>query len=90
MKEPLAFCIDRVKEWAGNDYLYFDDALKIKLSPHSAPVYVWGVCISPDDVLYIMDNNQEWTAIDNDAPKEIIQSLYQRLVWMGAKYAQAS
>ena len=88
----LQECIDIVKDLVGNEFLYFDSAIEIKLSPHSYPFYAWGVCVSPTNALYVMDGNEEWHEVDpavGNAPL-VIGSLYQRLQLMRRKYAKAS
>lgn len=85
-------CIDIIKDLAGNEYLYFDSAVEIKITPHSNPFYAWGVCVSPAGSLYVMDSDQEWHEVEpnvGNAPL-IIGSLYQRLQLMRRKYAKAS
>ena len=85
-------CIEIVKDLAGHEYLYFDDAVQVKLSPHTHPFSAWGVCVSPADELYLMDSNEEWHQIqltDLNAPL-MISTLYQRLSFMRRQYAKAS
>jgi hypothetical protein len=84
-------CIDIIKDLAGHEYLYFDSAIEVKISPHSFPFHAWGVCVSPDDALYVMDSNQEWHGVDSEVGNAplIIGSLYQRLQLMRRKYAKA-
>ena len=92
MKEQLQHCKDMVKDWVGNEYLYFDTALQVKHSPHHFPFTIWGLCVSPTDTLYVMDSDQQWYALDaaTGADDMVIGSIYQRLKWMGSKYAKAS
>jgi hypothetical protein len=92
MKPMYQACADIVKDLVSNEYLFFDAAVEIKLTPHSFPFHAWGVCVSPNDVLYIMDAEQEWhelTVEDRNAAL-VIGSLYQRLQMMRTKYAKAS
>lgn len=92
MKPIYQECAEIVKELVGNEYLYFDAAVEIKLTPHSFPFRAWGVCVSPNDVLYIMDAEQEWheLTVDDLNAALVIGSLYQRLQMMRTKYAKAS
>ena len=92
MKNGLQHCIDMVKDWVGNEYLYFDTALQVKHSPHHFSFTIWGLCVSPTDTLYVMDSDQQWYALDAATGSDdmVIGSIYQRLKWMGAKYAKAS
>lgn len=92
MNNIVQECVDIVKDLAGHEYLYFDTALEIKTSPHSFPFQAWGVCASPKNDLYVMDNDQEWHKIEpgiGNAPM-VVGSLYQRLQLMRRKYARAS
>jgi len=88
----LQDCIDIIKDLAGNDYLYFDTAIEVKTTPHTYPFSAWGVCVSPDNRLYVMDNNEEWHQIKADSSNAslVIGSLYQRLQLMRVQYAKAS
>ncbi|HEY0058361.1 MAG TPA: hypothetical protein VGB56_04445 [Flavisolibacter sp.] len=85
-------CIDIVKDLVGNEYLYFENAIEIKVSPHSHPFAAWAVCVSPNDELYVMDSDEQWHQVemrDGNAAL-IIGSLYQRLRLMRTHYAKAS
>ena len=85
-------CADIVRDLVGNDYLYFDSAVEVKVSPHSFPFAAWGVCVSPKNDLYVMDSNQQWHQVElnNDHASLVIGSLYQRLRLMRIQYAKAS
>lgn len=88
----LQDCIDIIKDLVGTEYLYFDTAIEVKTSPHTFPFSAWGVCVSPDDQLYIMEGNQEWHEVnpaEGNSPL-VISSLYQRLQLMRIQYAKAS
>lgn len=92
MNTILQECIDIVKDLVGNEYLYFENAIEIKVSPHSHPFAAWAVCASPSDELYVMDSDEQWHQIemrDGNAAL-IIGSLYQRLRMMRTQYAKAS
>lgn len=85
-------CVDIVKTVVGNEYLYFDSAVEVKVSPHSFPFAAWAVCVSQKDELFVMDNNEQWHQVeltDNNASL-LIGSLYQRLRLMRVYYAKAS
>ena len=92
MKHILQECIDIVKDLAGNEYLYFDTAVEVKLTPHSFPFAAWGVCVSPASQLYVMDNEEQWheVTLEDDNAALVIGSLYQRLAMMRTQYAKAS
>ena len=85
-------CIDIVRNLVGNEYLYFDSAVEVKVSPHSFPFAAWAVCVSPKNELYVMDSNEQWHQVElNDEQASlIIGSLYQRLRLMRIQYAKAS
>ena len=85
-------CIDIVRNLVGNEYLYFDSALEVKVSPHSFPFAAWAVCVSPKNELYVMDSNEQWHQVElNDEQASlVIGSLYQRLRLMRIQYAKAS
>ena len=85
-------CVEIVRDLVGHDYLYFENAVEVKLSPHTYPFAAWAVCVSPKDELYVMDGQEEWHAVeltDFNAPL-VIGSLYQRLRLMRINYAKAS
>lgn len=85
-------CIDIVKDLVGHDYLYFETAVEVKVSPHTHPLNVWAVSVSPVDKLYLMDSDEQWHLLelhDMNAAL-VIGSLYQRLKLMRINYAKAS
>jgi hypothetical protein len=88
----LQDCIDIVKDLAGNEYLYFDTAIQVKTTPHTFPFSAWGVCVSPDNQLFVMDSNEDWHEVKADSGNAtlVIGSLYQRLQLMRVQYAKAS
>ena len=91
MKNILQECTDIIKDLVGHEYLYFDSAVEVKVTPHSFPFYAWGACASPTDSLYIMDSDQQWHEVEpNDNAALLIGSLYQRLKLMRTSYAKAS
>lgn len=85
-------CVDIIKDVVGNDYLYFETAVEVKLSPHTWPFAAWAVCVSPRDELYVMDGNEQWHAVEmTDVNAALVMgSLYQRLKLMRIEYAKAS
>lgn len=93
MKHVLQECIDIVKDLAGNEYLYFDSAVEVRITPHSLPFYVWGACISPDGRLFVMDSDEQWHELElteEGSAALVVGSLYQRLNVMRTQYAKAS
>ncbi|HEX2532814.1 MAG TPA: hypothetical protein VHK69_03705 [Chitinophagaceae bacterium] len=92
MKHLFEECVEIVRSLAGHEYLYFDTSVEVKTSPHSYPFSAWGVCVSPDSRLYVMDSGQEWHEVEpeSDSSGLVIGSLYQRLRLMRTRYAKAS
>ncbi|MFL5739621.1 MAG: hypothetical protein ACJ75B_05350 [Flavisolibacter sp.] len=85
-------CIDIVKDLVGNEYLYFDEAVEVKTTPHSHPFNAWAVSVSPDDQLFVMDSDEQWHQLQAEDLNAavVIGSLYQRLKLMRINYAKAS
>jgi hypothetical protein len=85
-------CLDIVKDLVGNEYLYFESAVEVKVSPHSFPFAAWAVCASPKDELFVMDSSEQWHQVElsDDNASLVIGSLYQRLRLMRTRYAKAS
>lgn len=88
----LKECVDIVKELVGHEFLYFDTAIEVKVTPHSFPFNAWAACASPQDELYVMDGNEQWHKVElkDDNVSLVIGSLYQRLKLMRVNYAKAS
>jgi hypothetical protein len=92
MKNIYNDCTDIIRELAGNGFLYFDDPVEVKLTPHTPSFHAWGVCVSPDEKLFIMDSQEEWHAFsfeDRNAAL-LLGSLYQRLQSIRIQYRKAS
>jgi hypothetical protein len=85
-------CIDIVKDLVGNEYLYFDEAVEVKTTPHSYPFNAWAVSVSPEDQLFVMDSDEQWHQLQVEDLNAVlvIGSLYQRLKLMRINYAKAS
>ena len=85
-------CAAIVKELVGHDYLYFDTAVEIKVTPHSHPFAAWAVSVSPKDEIYVMDSDEQWhqLELEDDNAALVIGSLYQRLRLMRVQYKKAS
>jgi len=84
--------IDIIKGLVGHEYLYFDSAVEIKLTPHTYPFAAWAVCVSPNDEMYVMDSDEQWHQVElkDQNAALVIGSLYQRLRMMRTQYAKAS
>jgi hypothetical protein len=87
-------CIDIIKDLVGSDYLYFDQPVEIKITPHSYPFNAWAVSVSPSpaDELFVMDSDEQWHQLElgDQNAALVIGSLYQRLKLMRINYAKAS
>ncbi|HEU4904235.1 MAG TPA: hypothetical protein VFT06_15625 [Flavisolibacter sp.] len=85
-------CVDIVSGLVGHDYLYFDSAVEVKITPHTHPFNAWAVCVSPKDELYVMDSDEQWHLVElsDFNAALVIGSLYQRLKLMRINYAKAS
>jgi hypothetical protein len=92
MKTIYRECVDIVKEITGHEFLYFDTAIEVKVTPHSFPFNAWAACVSPKDELFLMDSNDQWHKVELDDSNAalVIGSLYQRLKLMRISYAKAS
>ena len=94
MKTIYNACVDTVKELVGYEFLYFDRAIEVKVTPHSFPFNAWAVCVSPPpaDELFVMDSDEQWHQVEltDDNAAFVIGSLYQRLKLMRISYAKAS
>lgn len=78
MKEQI---VEMVKGLVGNEYLYFDTSLLIKLSPHTWPIQIWAVCVSPSNDIYIMDGFEQWEKLEESDRNysEVLLTLFQRV-----------
>lgn len=85
-------CIEMVRDLVGHDYLYFENAVEVKLGPHSHPFHAWAVCVSPNEALYVMDADEQWhqVELDDQGAGLVVSSLYQRLKLMRIHYRKAS
>ena len=91
-KTMLQECKEIVRDLVGHDYLYFDNAVEVKTTPHSYPFSAWAVSVSPAEDLYVMDSDEQWhrLELDDTNPSLVIGSLYQRLKLMRVSYRKAS
>lgn len=82
--------IDMVKSLVGNEYLYLEDALKVKKTPHSPEVRIWGICVSPKNEIFLMDSNEQWFELEETEDLNyhlVIASLYARMKVISKKAA---
>jgi hypothetical protein len=80
---------DIVKELVGNAYMYFDEALTVKKTPHTWPVNLWAVCVSPKGEVFVMDGAEEWYRVE-EKDTLIIPSLYQRVTMISKQFKQTA
>ena len=80
--------IEKVKQMAGNTFLFFEDAISVKKTPHSIPVKMWAVCVK-DERIALMDSNQEWFELEEGDINYhlVVASLYQRIIHLSKKIA---
>ena len=92
MESMYRECVSVIADLVGHEYLYFDNAVRVKLTPHSPAFNAWAVCVSPAGDLYIMDADEQWHKLDlvDENVALVIGSLYQRLKLMRVSYAKAS
>lgn len=85
-------CVEIVSDLVGHDYLYFDDGVQVKTSPHTHPFVAWAVCTSPAGELYVMDADEQWHKVElgDENAHLVVGSLYQRLRLMRIQYRKAS
>lgn len=92
MKTIFQECVEIVKAIAGHEFLYFETAIEVRVTPHSFPFNAWAACVSPKDELFLMDSDEQWHQVElgDDNAALVIGSLYQRLKLMRVNYAKAS
>ncbi|MES2004300.1 MAG: hypothetical protein V4450_07250 [Bacteroidota bacterium] len=61
--------------------IYFPDPISVKITPHTELFRCYGVVITKDDELKLMDPNEEWHGVEVEQKNAgyILQSLFQRL-----------
>lgn len=85
--KQLNEAIEMVRELVGKDYLYFDKAVTARPTEISFPFYAWAVCVGPDQVLYVMDNDEQWFPVkENQTSIRLINALHARIYIMYIKY----
>ena len=79
-----------VRNLVGYDYLYFDSSLILKLSPHTWPVMIDGICVSPVEHIYLLHGG-EWHQLEEQDRNyaKVLDSLYQRMKSIETLYAKA-
>lgn len=78
MKQQI---IEIVKGLVGTEFLYFDTSLVMKSSPHTYPVHIWAVCVSPNDEIYLMDGFEQWEKLEETDRNydQVLSTLFQRV-----------
>lgn len=83
--------IKMVKRLAGHEFLYLDTKLQVKKTPHTIPVNVWAICVSPDDRIYLMDSNEESFELEEGDTDYslVLNTVYQRIRMIYMQYQAA-
>jgi len=73
--------VEAVKGLVEYEALYFGSPLQLKLSPHSWPILIHAVQVSPADGIYLMDGGEQWHPLERHDLNydKVLQSLYQRV-----------
>lgn len=81
--------IEMVLSCVGHEYLYFEDALKIKKTPHTPTVNIWAISVSPKNEIFLMDADEAWHQLEETDTEYnlIIASLWARLKVISKKTA---
>lgn len=80
--------LEMVKGLVGNEYLYFEDALTVKKTPHTSPVNIWAISVKGDKI-FLMDRNEQWFELEESDINYslVVASLWARLKVMSKKVA---
>lgn len=73
--------IEAVKGMVGSEYLYFSEAVEVKVNPHTFPYRAWAVSVDPAGNLWVMDDSEDWAMV-GETDTLLIPSLYQRVKLM--------
>jgi hypothetical protein len=78
MKQDL---IRLIKELVGHEFLYLDTSVLIKTTPHTWPIQIWAVCVSPADEIYLMNGLEQWDKLEEGDSNytKALSSIYQRV-----------
>lgn len=80
LEETLA----TINELAGHEYLYFDSAIIIRKSP--IEISIWGVCVSNDERLMVMDSLQEWYPVHESRDRLILELVNRKVKQVAKQY----
>ena len=88
MKEQT---IEIIKGLVGNEYIYFDTSLLIKLTPHTWPVQIWACCVSPSNEIWLMTGYEEWFELEETDKNYdmVLATLFQRVSRIKKTYKTA-
>jgi hypothetical protein len=80
--------IEQVKQIVGEGFLYFDDAIAVKKTPHEPSYRIWAVAVK-DERISLMDSSEEWHELEETDINHnlIIASLFQRVMLIKNKVA---
>lgn len=80
MSTMLNIIINKVFDTVSDEYYYFDEPVEVKPTPHTPPVRIYAICVSPTKKLWVMDQNEQWHEVEaNRESAMLIGSLYQRI-----------
>lgn len=72
--------VEIVKRISGNNYLYLEDPIVVKKTPHSIPVNLWAISVSPDNEIYLMDVDGGYKLEETDRNYQLVlATLFQRV-----------
>ena len=54
-RQQLIEIAQMVKDLVSHEYLYFSEPLKVKLTPHSPEINLWGICVSPANDVFVCE-----------------------------------
>ena len=80
-----------VKQLAGHEFLYLETALVVKKTPHTYPLSVWAVSVSPANQIFLMDADEQWFELEEGdiSYSLLIATLYQRVRTIYLQYQAA-
>lgn len=93
MEHILKEVVETIIGLVGNEFLYFNDALEVKRTPHDFDrLHIWGACVSPSGELYLMDADEQWHELQtvDQGAGEVLNSLYHRVKLIERRISSAT